>query len=431
MKKILVVLLVLAVAGGVFAQDWSLGGKAEMGAYVNFDGKDADGEPAITVIASQYNQPYDWWDFVHGNFGMSYTRDTLRVGLDWSTHNYRDLEGWVEYGGENYALKISSGLGNLDGFWPQTLWGYYKILNGMVHLETAVSSRDTQWWVSDTTGAFGNDHGWKNLVNPVLDGAWGGGRNSFSKYAEEDIFLVNLALNGLEFGVQLRDLFELGGYLDDQFPGHIEGTNPWNAGYKGRLLIDDVLKNLLFGLKFQMAPFEIAVQFLMKDYGAYFGGKIDLNPVTVGLSFMGILNNEDVTQMRVGANVGYGADWGGLGLNGLYGLESFKASTEVATQIGVEPYFWYNVIPTHLQFKTDIGFYFNGGTGADGQPVKLETTWAVQPQLFWNFLGTGAGGYWNWGTGMIFRYRLVSDVESGRMSGAKTNALDMTFRYAY
>jgi len=97
---------------------------------------------------------------------------------------------------------------------------------------------------------------------------------------------------------------------------------------------------------------------------------------------------------------------------------------ENRTQIGVEPGFFYNVIPTHLFFRTDIGFYFtNVYNGSEKNNEASKVNWAVRPQLIWNFLGTGAAnGYYGFNTGMLFRYVLLSD---------SINALDIAFKFAF
>jgi len=105
------------------------------------------------------------------------------------------------------------------------------------------------------------------------------------------------------------------------------------------------------------------------------------------------------------------------------------------TKIDVEPYFYYNVIPTHLQFRTDFGFYFiNGFTDGEQDPDKNGVQWKIEPKVFWNFLGTGAGGYG--GTGIFFRYRLISgDANSVKKDGGyivgPNNKFDIQFKLSF
>jgi hypothetical protein len=75
--------------------------------------------------------------------------------------------------------------------------------------------------------------------------------------------------------------------------------------------------------------------------------------------------------------------------------------------IGVEPFFFYDAIPTHLRFALDVGFYFLNDTDGGDSSEKV-TVWAFQPQIYWNFLGTGAGTYWSYDTGIMIRYRMAN-----------------------
>jgi len=331
-----------------------------------------------------------------------------------------------------------------NGFWGHAgrLWGYYKLLNEIVHLEVAYNSRDTQFWYSDTTGAFWGTGGKGSPIAEVSPyNPWGtyvfGGGDSFTVADHNNYLLGNIQLSGIAFGLMAPSLF-----LDEKvhwdnagskgvksvdakgFPKALNGKTAYS-------LVDGVLKQMIFGLKFEMSPVEVAVQFLMKDFGVYFGGRWWVGPVTVGLSFMGILDARDektgdkipgARDMKVGAKVEYNADAFGAYIKGFYGLTGNTLATN-SGQVGVEPGFFFNVIPSHLQFVTDIGFYFtNVYHGADLDPDASSVTWAVRPQLFWNFLGTGAGGYYSMGTGMLFRYVIVSDA---------INALDITFKFSF
>jgi hypothetical protein len=69
----------------------------------------------------------------------------------------------------------------------------------------------------------------------------------------------------------------------------------------------------------------------------------------------------------------------------------------------------------------------------------METSWAVQPEIFWNFDGSGAtGSYWGIGTGMIFRYRVFSGYEgpygpnngSTDKESSAVNGLDLIFKFS-
>jgi len=453
MKKILVVLLVLAVATGVFAQEgsFSLSGKAEIGTFIDFDnnpnnlGGDNPENKAL-FKSSGYWSPYNYYGPVNGQLGLSYSLDALWLGIYFNTLDDDRINAGFSYDGGNYKFEVNTNLQELIAKGSKSigrLWGYYKMVNELIHLEIAYNSRDTQFWVSDTTGAFGGAGG---IGSPLVDvtsrigqgqdpwspyaSPWGGDRESFTKVDHGNYLLGDVQLSNLSFGLMLRSIF-----LDD-YALTKANTSGWttedvvdtsfpkavgNSG--GYFLIDEVLKKITIGLKFDMQPIQIAAQFRMGDYGAYFGGKWYVGPVTVGLSFMGVLKPyaiPDGTLMKFGGGVEYNPGVFGAEIKAWYGIAKADADNR-GTQIGLEPSFFYNVIPTHLQFRTDIGFYFNGGK-VNTVKQDLDVTWAVQPQIFWNFLGTGAGSYYSFNTGIIVRYRLVSDA---------VNALDVGFRFAF
>jgi hypothetical protein len=432
MKKILVVLLVLAAATGVFAQEgeWSLGGNVEIGALVDFTGDD------IFVYGQTYNIPYNGWGPIHGFLGVGYTRDALSLGLDFHSSQDDFLRGNVKYDAGNYALQWQSNLltffeGDTNNH--QRLWGYYKLLNEMVKLEVAVTSPDQEYWVSDKTAAFVRHLlTIPNNGGPIPSKWWAGQAlndqpwattKSFAWVDRGNYLLADVTLSSLEFGVMLPNVFGTGG-------GTQLGIDNDNKQGIAVNLLEGVMKNALIGFKFTMQPIEVAAQFQFGSYGVYFGGKWFIGPVTAGLSFSGILNPDDPDKkMRFGGGIEYNPGVFGAWVTGFYALDG--STTSRNTQIGIEPGFFYNVIPSHLQFRTNVGFYFSGGK-AGGDKKDLEVGWGVQPELFWNFLGTGAGSYWAYGTGMIVRYRLLADGSAwggGRMG--KTNALDVNFKFSY
>jgi hypothetical protein len=465
MKKILVVLLVLSVATGVFAQEgeFSFSGTAEIGAVIDFDPDPAADESAMATSApSHYNRLYDGYDGIKGSFGINYNRDVFGAGLTIRSVTWGDpqLVGNLNADGENYHFSVESDLTALisGGTSFRQLWGNYNFVNGIVFLEASYVRgwAGDQFWASDTVGAFRN---WNGRLDEVIagpfvdkhtftmtDGNWEGGPSSY--------IAADIRLQGLNFGLMIRDIFlgDQGYVLDDG----TEVTAP-------RTFVDDVLKKMIFGVKFDMSPIQVAAQFLMENYGVYVGGKWFVGPVTVGLSFMGILNEKVVdyaegniyrdnpddptevtsvfvtkknyvatnaTKMKVGGGVNYDADGFGAVVKGFYAIDGDDFGK--TTQIGVEPGFYYNVIPSHLQFKLDAGFYFFGFTDADGEKITdgVNTVqYALQPQLFWNFLGTGAGGYG--GTGIFLRYRLVGgDADKNPVIGLN-NKFDVNFKLSF
>jgi len=485
MKKILVVLLVLAVAGGVFAQEgsWSLNGEVIIGSFIDFDNtQDKDTKEPAVVHSSGYWAPYGWWSVTDGNFGINYSLGGLGVNLsfDQMEPDSAKIKGGFTYDGENFKFQAITGLKALLGeggggnggkgsgadAWNSAnidrLWGAYNMLNGLVYLEVAFDSRDTAGaiWESDAIGAWYAEGNFQSPITNVTGDSWMGDykggtdawrtdakNHSFTANDHGNYLLTDIRLENLNFGVMIPNLFYNPSYthgnagynyfnkdkdVEDRdlaeaatFPRAVD------TGDGGAMLVADVLKKMIFGVKFQMQPVEFAAQLLMDDYAVYFGGKVFFGALTVGASFMGVLsptdgagNSLDTTLMRVGGSLEYGADAFGAGLKAWLGIEGETAAAHTS-QFGVEPWFFYNVIPTHLQFRADVGFYFNNVYTADGTTKDTDKTniiWGFQPQIFWNFLGTGAGSYWGFNTGMIVRYRMLKE---------STNALDVTFRFAF
>jgi len=528
MKKILVVLMILAVAGGVFAQQgtWSLSSNAAIGARINFD-PDPENEGDVALIrGSMYQRPYNDYTSIFGSLGLNYSRGALGVGLTFSTEG--TIVGNVNATGENYKFQVAA---NLNEFWgpgagainggapggipqsydkkfPARLWGSYSLLNELVLLEIAYRSRDTELWVSDKTAAI-DDNGFQipntYSVSQDASGKWTvkkranargydvmpgnvhdytaatpsgglfGERNTFSKVDGNNYLLGNISTGGLELGMMLPNFFptpytaDLGGRYDGKTPAMTAEGAGVGSNYPGRWLwgnqlIDDVLMQSVFGAKFTMQPIEVAAQIKLEDFGVYFGGKFFAGPITVGLSFMGTMGKTvldlsgtggpqypdtpnvqknfgsvfDGSVAKLGARVDYNGGSFGAGIKGFWGQQGGKGGTKdfdgnitgdqldyYFTIIGIEPVFYINAIPSHLKFTLNAGMYFETYTAPDittnaSSDIKA-TYWALQPELTWNFRGTGAvGGYHSMNTGMLFRYRVVSN---------SVNALDLAFLF--
>jgi hypothetical protein len=464
MKKILVLLLILAVAGGVFALDgeWAIDGKVEVGGTLDFGyrqngkfGETADHKD-ITALGEGYNRVYGGWGGIDGKLGLTYLWDAVKIGIE--LHNALDgdpISGDLSYNGESFQFQATTNLARLisgDWDWWNTdsddfdidnvetwfiggrknsgrLWGSYKLLNGLVLLETAYKGRDTEWWISDKTAAFGTSFNAFSVTGvnlsagdwgPIGTGPWPGG-DTFSKGDGDNYLVTNVMLENLEFGIKLPNVFAI----------------------SEAKLIDNVLKKTIIGVSFNMQPVELAAQFSMGEYGAYFGLIWSFGPLKAGLSFMGILKPDlpvplDETKLfKFGGGLDYNADSFSAGVHAYFATigNSNSAVDSRVNQIGIEPTFSYNVIPTHLMFQLDAGFYLNSAK-LKGKKFDSDIAWAVQPQLFWNFMGTGAGGYYGFNTGMIVRYRLVGGAKAWSDDGApwlikNNNKLDVTFKFAF
>jgi hypothetical protein len=486
MKKILVVFLVLAVSTGVFAQgDWSIGAAAEITSRINIDPKsdpDATGNFVALAGGNAYHL-YDWYGSTNGNVNIGYSIGILSAAITLHQLDFIGATVTVENtDGPIYKFQADSNLNDIIAKKASIgrLWGYYKLANGMVHLEAAFNSDAVTYWDSDVTGAFGG-----SLGNEFQDLFKDGG--VFAGFDHHNYLLANFSISSLEFGLVVPNLFLNGFATEDnqRVYGYNASSNSKNGGWvqdwggsgnwawkdiKGNLypsatpayadkptttpsnadllgmgvaaadlvagdgyvrLIDQVLKNMIFGVKFDMSPIEFAAQLLMDNYSVYLGAKYFAGPATIGFSFMGELNNPNSTHMKAGLSVGYNAGSFGAGFRGKLENSKNKKNDGSGTLIGVEPDFFYMAIPTHLQFNLAAGFYFASGTENDGTKIAMETYWGIQPQLVWNFMGTGSGwgstsgiydGYYMINTGMLFRYRMYS-------GNIRTNALDVTFKF--
>jgi hypothetical protein len=303
----------------------------------------------------------------------------------------------------------------------------------MVTLEAAYLSEDLEFWYSDRTAGFGNNG---YIVDPKAtapfmlepgQNPWSGtyylqhgffdDRFTFTGVDGHTYFRTNLAFSGFDIGIMIPTLFGNG-------LNQTTGTESRDVQAGKNLFIDDVMKKTVFGAKLNMYPIEFAAQFKFEDYGVYFGGKFFLGPVAIGASFMGILAPETGSaaekRMKVGGSVAYDAGQMGVGIKAYLdrndGL-NVKSSVEGHTQvIAIQPNFFFKIIPSHLGFKLDTGFYFT--KEVFGKTEESEVYWAIQPQLFWNFNGTGAWTGYPWGsaagasTGMFVRYRMISNTAS-------------------
>ena len=474
MKKILVVLLILAVAGGVFAQQgtWSLGGSVEIGTRVDFDPdpeQDGDDDPA-TADGVAYHR----WDAMRGALSVGYTRGNAYVGFDANTVSQTALT--TTFNGDTFRAKFqwsdlfsiiqgNEGTG-IRGPWTgpggssiKRLWGEYKFVDGMVTLLAAFKGDAAEYWVSDTTGAFlqdgkgfydGDGDGWfggnplddPNVTFTYVDEWYGGPGNAgqIQRTHTNNYLLAAVDIGALNFGIMLPKLFMFSGFWGWGSPTQTE-------------LVKDVLKQMTIGVKFDQSPIEFAAQFQLENYGVYFGGTFTTGALSAGLSFMGILDGDgqeegaeaDPTQIKFGGKVEYSGSGFGGGVKAFYeredeGMRSKADSDYYLTTIGIEPFLFYDAIPSHLRFKLDIGFYFLNDT--DGDYTQKVTVWALQPQIFWNFLGTGAGTYWSYDTGIMIRYRMANadsrDIQanrSGSYFGSDTNSsvnfLDVVFKWGF
>jgi len=461
-----VILLALLVAGGVFAQQgsWSLGGGVQIGTRIDFDPIPGDPDTMASVRA----EPFIYWQGVDGSLSMTYSRDAVSAGLNLSTAAVvgEASTSFLSFSGDNYnAYAQISGMPLMrQGAWGNQyinqLWGTYKFVNGMVGMDVAYKAGWARYWESDTSGLVAYDI-WAALAGER--GNKSGSIQSSDFFGNGDPFAVTDAwmrlsmlrpyvdIANINFGILIPNLFR-----DDRNESGETGDLTWTGWYNHpnsadkfdnvtnrsqNLLVENVLKMSVFGIKFDLHPIEFAAQFRLRNYGVYFGGRFNTGPVTFGLSFKGDLipeNDDTGKDLSIGANVEYDAGVFGANLRAFLGREIAPVSLADMYQqvIGVQPGFFYKIIPSHLGFVLNTGFYFTdwrvNGDSVSGMP---DVIWAVEPNIFWNFLGTGAAtADWGVSTGMMIRYRLVSEFNIwGEPDVGKNSAnfLDVTFKWGF
>jgi hypothetical protein len=499
MKKILVVLLILSVAWGVFAQDgsWRVSGNVEVGTRLDFDPTSWDSDDTndkATVTGIGYNH----WDAPRGRFALiygTYVNDgALSAGLKFNTRGAgAENEPFFSYNGENFSFNttlygnalLAAGVGqdagsldDGDGY-IKRLWGNYKFVNGLVFLEIAYRGEEQEFWYSDTTAggaklnnalAGGKDRGTDKTRSASFFGK--PSTFTFTDSGGANYFLAQVNLDALNFGIIIPELF--GGRVN-YYTGYGGGTpDPRVSGFHkhstGYLVEDNngnpgILRETIFGVKFNMAPIEFAAQFKVRDAGAYIGAKFFAGPVTVGASFSGLFNpDKDIDGnytntkfFKVGGDLNFNGGVFAAGLGASLERETDpNSSTDFLQLLRVQPRFSYNVIPSHLCFALDAGFFFYSNNGVatttDQSEKQSDITWAIQPQLFWTFLGTGARNGYGWAgpfyqggpTGFIVRYRIVSEGAEWRKGGGyagqtpvqqggwmAVNALDVVFQFNF
>ena len=453
MKKIHVVLLILAVAGGVFAQQgtWSLSADVEIGTRLNFDPdpeQDGDDDKAI-VAGIAYND----WDALRGNLSIGYARGNAFVGLLINTNHETRFTTTFEGDAFRAKFQFNNFMSILRGqVWGSTepaalygqggpipdlhrMWGEYKFFDGMVALEAAFRSDELEFWTSDKTAAYGERQTeyydmWYN--RPIYDDAY-----TFTYVDRSNYLRAGADVNALSFGIILPNLFSFADYWA-----------PWGIeqGITDIELVEDVIKQAVLGVKFDQSPLEFAAQFALQTYGVYFGGKFTTGPIAVGISFMGDLDGDTIAEgqdadplhMRFGGRFEYNGDGFGGGIKAFYDMDEVPykqddpGSEWYLTTIGIEPFLFYDAIPSHLRFALDIGFYFFNET--NGNDSTKTTVWSLQPQLFWNFLGTGAGSYWSYNTGIMIRYRMANAdfrdyTQQVVNANNSVNFLDVVFKW--
>jgi len=433
MKKFLVVLLILAVAGGVFAQgSWNLSGYAYLGTLMDFDRETTD-DP-IVISGQHYNINDDQGN--SARLDVMYNLDGLSTGFTFMT----DYGIWMRlrYDGDRYSFGALQNLPRALIGIPQQfpgpdlvsqtqVWGFYQAFDGLLHFEAALKGRWNPWYQSDVSVA--------NLfqANKFGYGAWADGNGQWGdlsgwvNFCCNGGFLANFSFAGIDFGV--ASFTSASQWFDYGTPAISKGSifHP-DADFD---LVEDILGRLIIGMKFSMSPIDFAAQFNLENYGAYLGMKWGFSDsISFGLNFHGIFEGGDATagvdeftQAAFAVTLDFNGGFFGAGVIGGYRMFTEDGS-EAITEIGVKPSFWYNAIPDHLQIRLAGEFFFGDYRNAEEYFI-----WNFFPGIFWNFKGTGAvGGMapWQMGTGFGLMYRI-----SGGADWNTTNELEVTFKWNF
>jgi hypothetical protein len=405
MKKALVFLLILAVAGGIFAQDgtitWS--GEFRAGAEVDFTG----GDPSIAPV----------YDHNYGLGRLSYDKGALNTEFafkgefneasDTATTLNGSLSAFLEYGdgvnGETaipFKVAVKSNLldttnGGVLGFGePATAYAYYYFWERQIKLDVSYRGYETIYWrASDIVASA-----WDNL-----DG------NAGIVLSYRPQFLSGLS-TGFWFPLVVSANTSGTAITKGSFPGSLEDYFSWTV----------------FGIKYDSGKFIISAQY--NNAGGW-----DRQAANLGLKFI----VSDALAVRGDfqfENFGDFGDQGIIagGLNGEFvalpltaGLTAKitalgTASDAASGLLSINPYVYYNIVADTLQARLpitlDIGIQDN----------KALNALTVAPALYWNFKQDGVGD--DPASGLLFNYTLKYALDAGELD---TSTLGVKFRLAF
>jgi hypothetical protein len=500
MKKLIAILVVFAVmTTALFAQEgsWSVGGGAEFGTYLNllpYELRDPDNykseQTVVTAGGGSYNQ-IDWWGNYAGRLSVNYNRGGLSAGFDIQQLNKLGVS--AQFNGENFAVKYGSNLTDLfDGnFSPNSLWGWYEFLDGMIHLEAAVKSQDLNPW--HASGLIGD---------------------SYSKFDGKNILYLDVKpFQGLSFGFVMPGLFVMSGNGDNDSKTQqggptstIHDTNSGadfdnvnGTGYSGRMeyskysrLVEDSLENSTFGVKFASGPITVAAQYGLRgrtkdavtgediaflNSVAYAGVQFDVTSairaeLALHAKFFKTADDVNRTDLQAGGRFRFSsgplmARVDLIYFNDVNGTGSAGGKRIENGMFRIRPYVDYKIIDNRLMFRLDtrvdlpLSNYFLDGydlySSADktfndqndnSLGIRSYTLgYRIIPELFFNFLGNGIGDYWGFNTGMIVRYRVQGTIYGAEGMPANDpvrgdyyvrhkndpslNALEIVFRWSF
>ena len=434
MKKALVLLLVLAIAGGVaFAEApaFSIGGEARIATRIDF-APEENVNNQVLLDGDAYGKIIFDWAIDGYNVGISFTSSPLSA---WNEAGFA-MNIYGEYAGDGMGFKAEFPIILSDGyvsfntqlgrFAPTNLWGYWELFGNALLLDVSYAGGrdDPLWAVSSLVGGnVGqldgnrairlNFQGVTDLnVGVYFDGEWMFGDKVHASPDPTPAINNNVVNIFKNMGIGVN--YNLG-FMALSLEGQLL------TGWAGAESVDDVDAEVFLGSKF-----DFGLITLNADLGLYglgrFGtkGRVDLGvgvdftsgPLSVGviLRFRDFMDND-----RGYARYNYGGE--------IYG--DYTGGRMVA----VDPYVKYT-ISDNLYAQALIGFYVGLGDeelGALNSSTKSEIGIAFEPLLAYFFKG-GADGD-DPANGMVFKYRLGYDI--GATGEIIDNYFYMGFRWTF
>jgi len=379
MKKTLVLLLILAVAGGIFAQEGSVSWSG--GVDITFAIDLADDDLEVGVISD-----HDIGGFVD----FAYTKGGLELGVGFSAKVWDGddeipvFAGTIglsaDYTADNWGahvemdfLKNEWGHDEILSEGPTSLWGYYTFMGGDLRFDVAyIGGGNGTWSVSDLVLDQHGDYGWDRL-----DG-------------EAGIQFTYTGIEGLSFGLQMPIYGEF---------------------------VAEMLQEILFGLAYDNDPLGVSLMVALDnttfaDFGVWIHGgfKFAINDA-MSINADVLLTVADEFLFSAGVGFDYSADPLGVGIAVKFTdiTDKFDGRT-----LDIAPYVSYQINDA-LAFRFDIDFCVGIGDFFD------EITLELNPSLAWD-----VGG----GASMAFGYSVVLDFTDGHDTLADHN-LTFAFSWAF
>ena len=470
MKKLISILVVFGLlTAAVFAQDggtWSVGSSGNIGTSLNFIPMERNEGGHATTHLEGYD--YRGAGDMRGNFDLTYKIGGLSAGF--GINQQDGVSAKVSFNGEGFQFNAEQDIRyllNNTGGHRNSLWGNYTfpVLNG-IKLEAAVSRTGEQTW--STTGVFddtfthtewgGDQFGVKTYnINPIVTtGETAGSDDDLWRFQNANYLKLDVSpIAGLNLGFMIPNVF----------------VDPATD------FLTNALQYTVFGARYADGPLGIALQFALKGQvtskfetgkettdpdikstlkdgdlytGLYAGVSYRINDqISAGVEFRGIFGDQgidkdgkwqDAAVLRFGATLSYSDGPFGASLR----FRFYEPNTVVDhdQSFRIRPMLWYTVVEGYLQarvrceltFLETVKEYDN-----EGKPVYENVMgYNFQPEIFFNFLGTGVGNDPQ-SVGITVAYYVAGPRSDGSWNGYfepekgqnSTNKLEIMFGWSF